>query len=168
MRDVSMFRLPIPILAFAIVAPGCTIEPLCEPADFLTACPANMDPVADAGPDQTVPPGDFVVLDGSASTDDDVITCCAEPDDLIIRMGGEVRTYRWEQVAGDPVNLEAPDSVSPSFTAPAAPGDRVFDLTVTDDRGGTNTDRVTISISVPGAGDMQNAGNGDNETESGG
>ncbi|NOT02923.1 MAG: hypothetical protein HOP29_20175 [Phycisphaerales bacterium] len=145
-----MVRIAWIVAACGLLSSACTIE-MCEPADFLNACPANIDPVANAGPDQAVAVGDFVLLDGSFSTDEDVITCCAEPNDLIIRMGGEVRTYRWVQTTGDAVDLEGPDSVTPSFTAPATPGERTFELTVTDDRGGTNTDQVTITIAAPDA-----------------
>ncbi len=126
---------------------GCTMD-MCVPADFVHACPPNMDPVAMAGPDQTVSPGDFVLLDGSASTDDDVIRCCALENDLIIRLGGEVRTFHWTQLAGIQVTLEGEDSVTPSFLAPDGPVELVFELTVTDDLGGSNTDQITIEVAI--------------------
>ncbi|ALA58235.1 PKD domain-containing protein [Nitrospira moscoviensis] len=59
-------------------------------------------PIANAGPDQSVPEGTLVTLDGSGS------------------MGGSL-TYQWTQVAGPPVSLGSPTTAHPTFPAPHVP-----------------------------------------------
>jgi hypothetical protein len=81
---------------------------------------AYKPPVANAGPDQTVPALSSVVLDGSGSYDPE----------------GSTVSYRWKQISGVPVTLSDPTAETPSFIAPANTGaqgsDLVFRLTVTD------------------------------------
>ncbi|MEM9114058.1 MAG: PKD domain-containing protein [Myxococcota bacterium] len=89
---------------------------------------ANLPPLADAGEDQVVGPGDFVQLDGSSSLDPD----------------GQIVAYRWAQVAGIPVELSDADAPTPSFTAPRNVGVLSFSLTVTDDGGAEASDDVAI------------------------
>lgn len=76
-----------------------------------TAC--TPDPIADGGPDQVVSAGSSVLLDGSAST-------------------GDGLQYCWTQTAGPDVGLPECDgsSATASFTAPAAPAELAFALTV--------------------------------------
>ena len=101
----------------------------------------NVKPVADAGADKTVHPGETVQLDGSASSD-------ADPDTTL--------TYAWilstesAQLLAD-LGLPAPlggTSAKYSFTAPAAtvPLPLIFELTVTDDKGASDTDTVEVKI----------------------
>ncbi|TQM89653.1 hypothetical protein BD293_4321 [Roseinatronobacter monicus] len=101
--------------------------------------PANEQPVADAGTDQTVAQGtDPVTLDGSGSVD--------SPDPSL------ALTYAWSQTGGDPVTLSNVEAVSPSFTAPTRnPGDPevvlTFQLIVTDGQGlASEADEVTINV----------------------
>lgn len=95
----------------------------------------NAPPVADAGADFAADEQTTVTLTGSASDSD-----------------GSVVTANWSQVSGTTVTLTILPSVtipSPvSFTAPSlsAPENLVFSLTVTDDRGVTNTDNITVTI----------------------
>jgi len=76
---------------------------------------ASSPPVARAGPDQTVHPGQIVALDGTRSSDDD----------------GRSLAYLWEQTSGPAVAISDPSSPSASFAAPNVPGRLEFRLTVT-------------------------------------
>ncbi|WP_333814192.1 Ig-like domain-containing protein [Tabrizicola sp.] len=97
----------------------------------------NTGPTADAGPDQTgISEGATVTLDGSGSSDPDA---------------GQTLTFSWAQVSGPPVTLSSMTDAQPSFTAPAlvngnASETIVFELTVSDGVGGTDTDQVSIGI----------------------
>ncbi|MCR4404508.1 MAG: PKD domain-containing protein [Candidatus Acetothermia bacterium] len=91
----------------------------------------NDDPIADAGPDQTVDVGSIVQLDGSAS---------ADPD-------GDELSYTWSLVsrpAGSAAVLSDPAIVDPTFIADLA-GVYIAALTVEDGRGGRASDQVTIT-----------------------
>lgn len=86
-----------------------------------------VDPVADAGPDQTVDEGDTVTFDGSDSYDADTSIIVYEWD--FTYDGAE------ETLTGD----------APSFVFDIA-GPYVVTLTVTDEGGNTATDTVTITV----------------------
>ena len=92
----------------------------------------NQAPVADAGPDQLVNEGTVVTLDGSNSSDSD----------------GSVQFYQWTQLSGPSVTLNSPSSVTTTFNAPRVTADNVlvFELTVTDNRGSSATDTVSITL----------------------
>lgn len=84
-------------------------------------------PVANAGPDQTVPQGSVVTLDGTASTGQS--------------------TYSWAQVSGPSVTLSGAGTATPSFTFPVLVGQSpvvVLRLTVSGP-GGTATDDVPVA-----------------------
>ncbi len=103
------------------------------PAFDITVTNVNDAPTANAGTDQTVNEGDTVILDGSG-TDIDA-------DDTL--------TYAWTQTDGTTVTLSDATAASPTFTAPTRQTDNgalVFKLTVTDARGQTATDTVTITV----------------------
>jgi hypothetical protein len=99
-------------------------------AAYLVTIRANKPPVANAGPDQLIEcdRSRTVTLDGSKSYD---------PDKDAI-------AYTWKQVSGTTVELIASGSDA-SFAA-APPGVYEFQLTVTDDKGGSSTDNVVITI----------------------
>lgn len=96
-------------------------------------------PVANAGPDQSVPdtdalPGELVQLDGSASTDAD----------------GTIVSYVWSDASGNQLATGA----TPTVALPD--GTSVITLTVTDDCGApcdfigqTDSDTVTITVAAP-------------------
>jgi large repetitive protein len=90
----------------------------------------NQPPIADAGMDLRVCPGQTFVLDGSRSTDSD----------------GEIATYLWD--LGNGRRLEG-KKVSHAF---AEPGHYPVRLTVTDDTGtpcGSGMDRLNIHVNAP-------------------
>jgi hypothetical protein len=96
--------------------------------------PPNPPPEARAGDDQTVATGARVTLDGSGSSDPD-------EDSL---------TFTWTQLSGTLVSLDAADTASPTFVAPALPTVLTFQLTVDDGNGGTDTDAVEVTVVHPG------------------
>ncbi len=93
----------------------------------------NYEPVADAGPDQMVKAATRIRLDGSGSHDPDA--------------GDEIAFYRWEQIAGRPLIFD-PAAERPLLDLPedAAGETLVFELTVTDGSGLTDTDRIKVTI----------------------
>jgi len=99
-------------------------------ADFQTD---SSLPVANAGQDQAVGPGDTVTLDGSGSYDGN----------------GSIISYEWVQVGGTTVALVDEESVTTTFIAPDVSEDLVFRLTVWDNDINEDTDEITVSISAP-------------------
>ena len=102
---------------------------------FLSACQTKEDtqPVADAGSDQLVTPGETVQLDGRASTDRD----------------GRVASYAWTQVSapdGSAISFDGTDA-TPSFEADAI-GRYVFSLAVTDNSGNVSYPDLVEIVSV--------------------
>jgi K319-like protein len=88
-------------------------------------------PVANAGPNQSLPPGSVVQLDGSGSTDVDGIPL----------------TYNWSilsEPTGSSATLNVPTAVNPMFTADLA-GLYVLQLIVNDGIGNSLPSTVTIS-----------------------
>lgn len=98
----------------------------------ISAAPANVPPVADAGIDQRVVEGKRVILDGSASRDSD----------------GGIARYAWQQVGGPVVALENASTAVTGFPAPAVAAETVlsFQLTVTDRAGASAADTVWITV----------------------
>jgi hypothetical protein len=92
----------------------------------------NQPPIANAGGDQDVSPGDLVTLSGAASSD---------PDDGIAH-------YAWTQISGPPVTLSDPTTVSTAFIAPAANSTATltFTLKVTDKGGLAHEDSCVITV----------------------
>jgi hypothetical protein len=114
-------------------------------ANFLLA-PAAKNPIADAGPDQSVNSGDPVTLNGSASRDtNDPVRALA---------------YAWTQISGPAVTLENGETTSPSFVSPAAPsGGLVLAFRLTVSNGSlTATDTVTVNVVATNHPPVANAG----------
>ena len=103
-------------------------------------------PVADAGSDQSVKPGDSVLLDGGGSA---------------LEQYG-IAVYGWTQDSGPTITLSDSDVLQPTFTAPeTAPGTSevlVFTLTVTDIYGKIFTDKCAVNISVSNTAPTADAG----------
>ena len=94
----------------------------------------NLAPQVDAGADQSVSPGATVDLLGSASDSD-----------------GSVVDIAWQQESGSIVSLSSNSTLDTSFTAPSANSSEltlVFQLSVTDDRGASATDTVTVLVAA--------------------
>lgn len=91
----------------------------------------NQLPVASAGADQTVDEGEIVSLVGTGFDSDGTIT-----------------SYQWTQLSGPTVSISNANQAGASFTAPdvVAATNLVFELTVTDDDGATDTDQLTITV----------------------
>ncbi len=109
------------------------------------AAEANLDPLADAGPDQTVTVGDLVTLDASASSDPN----------------GDALAFTWSIATapnGSAANLSATDVASPEFT-PDLEGTYTLMLMVSDGNGGVATDSVTVTAEpIPNQDPVADAG----------
>ena len=112
------------------------------PLNFVTTY--SSPPVAAAGPDSDVYPGDVVTLGGLGSFDAD----------------GPLAEYHWEQVGGTVVALDDTESATPHFTAPptTAPTLLGFMLTVTDSLGDTSQDTVVVRVEPGNLPPVVNAG----------
>jgi hypothetical protein len=91
-------------------------------------------PEADAGPDQQVDEEDLVTLDGSASKGSSY---------------GDIATFSWIQKEGFPyVTLTDSNTANPQFIAPQISEDTplLFELTVQDEDGFSNTDEVSVIV----------------------
>jgi hypothetical protein len=91
---------------------------------------AERIPVAIAGEDRVVAPGERVVLDGNASYDPE----------------GTELTLRWTQVAGEEVRLTEEGNGSVSFTAPLTEERLRFELEATDGAGLRAVSSVTVLV----------------------
>lgn len=88
----------------------------------------NRAPTVDAGGELNVLPNQLVNLRATADDAD-----------------GRIVSYQWRQISGPGVTLQGASSATPSFRATfGAP--RVFEVTVTDDRGATASDTVQVAI----------------------
>ncbi|HVW61257.1 MAG TPA: PKD domain-containing protein, partial [Puia sp.] len=99
----------------------------------ITVSPAgvNQPPVAVPGPDLNISPAAAVPLDGSASYD---------PDGTIVK-------YQWLQISGaGGVTITGSNTATPTLYG-LEQGTYVFQLTVTDNGGATDTKTVTITVS---------------------
>jgi hypothetical protein len=95
----------------------------------------NIEPVANAGPDQSAATGATISLNGSNSTDSD----------------GTIASYAWKQTAGPAVTLSNASAAAATFTAPAAAAggtSLTFQLTVKDNGGLTATDACIVNITA--------------------
>jgi hypothetical protein len=94
----------------------------------------NQKPNADAGENQKVDVNKEVKLDGTKSSDED----------------GKIVEYKWEQTDGQEVDLKQPNEKTASFDVPESAADSklVFKLTVTDDKGDSTSDDVTVEVNA--------------------
>lgn len=99
---------------------------------FVTVYPVNAPPTADAGIDQAGAVGALITLTGTGVDTDGVVV-----------------GYAWNQTGGTNVSLLGAAGASVSFLGPGVSLQEIltFELTVTDDEGGTDTDTVTAVVS---------------------
>ncbi len=126
------FKAPVSaagtVLTFTLTATNTV--PLSSGASVnITVNPA-VAPVANAGTNQGVKVTNAVTLNGSLSSD---------PNGLPL-------TYAWVQVSGTPVVLTGANTVSPTFTAPAAP--TVLGFTLTVNNGLLNSAAALVTVTV--------------------
>jgi len=88
--------------------------------------PDNKPPTANAGADQVI--AVITMLYGTG----------VDPE-------GGVLTYKWEQTAGTPAVIETP-AASTTKVSGLKPGENVFRLTVTDDKGNTGADEMKVIV----------------------
>jgi YD repeat-containing protein len=143
--------------SFTADLPGSYVAQLIVNDGFVDSAPAsvtitteNAAPRANAGPDQTVPLGAPVQLDGSASSDPE----------------GAALSYAWSitsRPAGSSATLSAANIVNPGFTADR-PGTYVVQLIVNDGTLASAPDSVVISTAnsrpLADAGAAQNVATG--------
>ena len=91
----------------------------------------NFAPQVDAGDDQSTSAGNLVNLLGSASDSD-----------------GSITDITWQLSSGSGVILSGTSTLTTSFVAPSSSSELtlVFQLSVTDDRGASASDTVTITV----------------------
>ena len=109
----------------------------------LTGCPkpnvggqGNDAPVAVAGPDQEARSQTEITLSGRDSYDPD----------------GVIQSFEWKQVAGTPtLTLAKANNSTSTVSLPEvfSPTPFKFELTVTDDKGATGTDTITVTANPP-------------------
>jgi len=122
-------------MLFILALVSCSILGGCPRAsDQIVIDDWSRPPLANAGPDLSVVAGDPVVLDANASSDPD----------------GDSLSYRWTQVSGPEVSLQAANQVQAQFRSPVE-GTYEFLLTVTDGRGASAHDAVRVTVTPPPA-----------------
>lgn len=105
--------------------------------------PANQPPTANAGTDITITlPVNNVTLNGSASKDPD----------------GSIVTWAWNKIAGPNQGSIANQGASSTAVNGLGAGVYVFRLQVTDDKGATAYDDVTVTVLAANLGPVANAG----------
>ena len=113
-------------------------------SSYLNSCElqTNEDPVADAGPDQSVGFSEEVTLDGGLSSDPD----------------GNIQSYQWTQLSGETTTLSNPDQPTATFVSPSSANILIFLLTVADDGGGTDVDTTVVAVLNTNISPVANAG----------
>ncbi len=105
---------------------GLALMAILIPPETLDIRPDREDPVADAGPDQTVAFGESVVLDGSGSSDDKGI-----------------KSHEWAITEGPNTVFRRGETIEVLF---GAPGVYTVVLKVTDHAGKESSDEVVVTV----------------------
>jgi hypothetical protein len=110
--------------------------------EFTLGAP-NHSPTANAGSTQSINlPTNQATLTGSGTDDD-----------------GTIASYAWTQVSGTAATITSPSAATTTITSLAVTGDRVFRLTVTDDKGATGSAEVTVSVGPDPSPEVNTGGN---------
>lgn len=133
--DVTLYGMEV---LYTFLTPGdhvvtLTVEDAATNSDtdtVLITIVDDLDPEADAGPDQTVPIDDEVTFDGSGSSDN----------------SGSIENYTWTFDYDD--EEKELFGENPVFTFEIA-GEYIVTLTVEDAAGNYDTDTVTIRVNAP-------------------
>ncbi|MDO8428300.1 MAG: PKD domain-containing protein [Candidatus Diapherotrites archaeon] len=132
---------------------------VCEEGENVVSCafdceinssgerPGFSVPFARAGRDQNVEEGDFVILDGSTSSDADE----------------QALAFEWEQTSGETVAIINADRSKAIFVAGETGTEYEFKLTVTDESENTATDLVKVKVETVTA--RRTTGSGQNPTD---
>jgi gliding motility-associated-like protein len=103
----------------------------------------NQVPTANAGADKTITlPTNSVTLFGSAS----------DPD-------GTITSYLWTQISGPAATLDNANMATLSVSSMVS-GTYVFQLTVSDDKGATGSDQVTVTVNAESVNQLPTANAG--------
>lgn len=104
---------------------------------------------SDDDDDDVTEPASPLLLPSATAGDDFEVAVNATPVTLngskSVDPAGGTLTFSWAQTAGTPVTLSDASLASPTFTAPATPGDLAFQLTVTGAQG-SDADTVTVTV----------------------
>lgn len=95
-------------------------------SDAIVLPPNNKAPISDAGIDQKIEVS--TILYGTGK----------DPE-------GGVLTYKWEQVKGVPAVIATPAAATTKVTG-LSPGENIFRLTVTDEKGASGSDEVSVVV----------------------
>jgi len=115
---------------------------------IIVSSATNVAPVANAGPNQSITaPANVANLNGTASTDSD----------------GSITAFSWVTISGPgSVTINNSNTATPSVVGLQA-GGYVFELTVTDNRGATSKDQISVTVLpaaiLPNQLPVANAGN---------
>ncbi len=125
LRTIPLF-LAITALLFTAIIPLNSVG-----SEEGTPFADNLPPVADAGEDVTgALMNDLVVLNGSASTDEELENC----------------TWEWTSTSHPSITLENGNSSMPSFTVEYEDTTIVFELKLIDPQGSNSTDDVQVIV----------------------
>jgi hypothetical protein len=105
----------------------------------------NEPPLADAGPDQEVPPSAKVTLNAANSRDRD----------------NTIASFQWKQLSGPRVHLSNPRANQATFIAPevgAKGATLAFQVKVVDPDGASATDACLVTVTVDNRGPLAKAG----------
>jgi hypothetical protein len=130
-KDVAFFAPSVPTTADLTFRLSVTDNDGGTGSDDLVVQVTNAQPTANAGTNQSLHPRVSAALNGS----------CADPD-------GSIVGYAWTQTAGPAVTITNATSASAGFVTPsvAASTTLTFQLTTTDNDGGTATDMLDVAV----------------------